>query len=66
MGGATFAVASVLALATYEAVVLVLASAGFVFGSAALLWVLLRGAPAVEQFQRTQSARIEALTPPED
>lgn len=53
------------ALATYEAVVLILAAAGFVFGGVALLWVLFRGAPAVQQFQQSQSQRIEALPPPE-
>lgn len=53
------------ALATYEAVVLVLATAGFVLGGSAALWVLVRGAPAVRALQDAQARRIEALPPPE-
>lgn len=63
-GVATFALASVFALATYEVVLLVFAITGSAFGGAALIW-LVALAKKVDEIQEAQGSRISELPDPD-
>lgn len=58
-------VAAVLALATYEIVLLVFAGAGTLFGGVALIWLFVL-AKDVKSIQEAQGRRIDDLPAPGD
>lgn len=59
------AVGGVLALAPYEASLLIFAAGGFVAGLVAITWLFVLSR-RVEEIQAKQSERINDLPPPED